>query len=224
MNFPRAQIAAQIYAHYQGAYAAIFGAIPDPATATAQQIDEIAANVGKCIEAYLRKLASGASAFDQFLAGDATALNDVQRRGMVAFAVNGCASCHSGPMLSDEKFYDLHVFAWPGDPDDPGRARGIAILAANEFNSQGAFFDGPDADRTPIPTVTPDDNGAFRTPSLRNAAISAPYAHNGQWATLADAIDLHGPISPGDRDAIVAFLGALTGKRTGKPWNDWPGQ
>jgi cytochrome c peroxidase len=224
MNFPRARVAANIYTLYRAPYEALFGAMPDPATATADQIDDIAANVGKTIEAYERKLASGAAPLDRFLAGDATALTADQRRGMVAFAKNGCTSCHSGPMLSDESFYALGIPAWPGDPTDPGRARGLSILAANEFNSLGRFFDGPDADRTPTPAVTPEDQGAFRTPSLRNVAISAPYGHNGLFATLQEVIDNHAPIDPGDRDDIAVFLGALTGKRTGKPWNDWPGQ
>jgi cytochrome c peroxidase len=224
MNFPRTSIAANIFTLYRTPYEALFGAMPDPATATSDQIDDIAANVGKAIEAYERKLASGASPFDRFLAGDATALTDAQRRGMVAFAKNGCASCHSGPMLSDEQFYALGVPAWPGDPEDPGRTRGLSILAANEFNSEGRFFDGPDADRTPIPVATAADQGAFRTPSLRNVAISAPYGHNGRFSTLQEVIDNHAPIDPADRDDIATFLGALTGKRTGKPWNDWPGQ
>jgi hypothetical protein len=52
--------------------------------------------------------------------------------------------------------------------------------------------------------------------------ISAPYGHNGRYATLADAIDAHGPIDPADRDHIVSFLGSLEGSYPLPPWNDWP--
>ena len=62
----------------------------------------------------------------------------------------------------------------------------------------------------------------FRTPSLRNVTLSAPYGHNGRFATLAEAIDFHGPIDPADRDQIVRFLGSLAGAYPLPPWNDWP--
>jgi cytochrome c peroxidase len=124
---------------------------------------------------------------------------------------------------------------------DRGRADGLAILAASRFNAQGVFFDGP-APAAP-PTVTDADLAAFRTPSLRNVASTAPYGHDGRFAKLEDVVayllggggaadPAHlGTVDPNlvaraipqpDVEALVAFLGALNGVSPPPPWNDWP--
>lgn len=215
MDFTRLELAHAVALRYADRYTKVFGALPalDDTTrfpargkpgdaawenmtqADRDAVDLVAANVGKAFEAYDRKLAAGSAPFDRFLAGDPSAMDADQRAGLVAFVKNGCATCHSGSMLSDQKFHALGVPAWPGDPEDIGRE---AV------------------------TQSPHDHGAFRTPSLRNATISAPYGHNGRFATLGDAIDFHGPIDPADRDRIIRFLGALEGAYPLPPWNDWP--
>jgi len=215
MDFTRLELAHAVALRYADRYTSVFGPLPPlddvsrfPARgkpgdavwenmtqADRDAVDLVAANVGRSFEAYERKLAAGPAAFDRFLAGDPSAMTDDQRAGLVAFVKNGCASCHSGPLLSDQKFHALGVPAWPGDPEDVGRE---------------------------VVTQSPQDHGAFRTPSLRNASVSAPYGHNGRFATLADAIDFHGAIDPVDRDRITRFLAALEGAYPLPPWNDWP--
>jgi cytochrome c peroxidase len=215
MDFTRLELAHAVALRYADRYTQVFGPLPplDDTTrfpargkpgdaawenmtqADRDAVDLVAANVGRAFEAYDRKLAAGPGAFDRFLEGDVTALDADQRAGLVAFEKNGCASCHSGPMLSDQKFHALGVPAWPGDPVDIGRE---------------------------IVTHAPEDHGAFRTPSLRNVTLSAPYGHNGRFATLAEAIDFHGAIDPADRDRIIRFLGSLEGAYPLPPWNDWP--
>jgi cytochrome c peroxidase len=203
-------------------------------------VNRVAANVGKAIEAYLRRLAAGPSPFDRFLDGDTTALSAEAREGLYVFFRAGCDTCHSGPMLSDEGFHNLGV---PSAEDrwlDPGREQGLGILVANPFNSQGPFFDGS---RPPPGWESgPGAPGAFRTPPLRNLLASAPYGHNGHFRTLEDVVDFHlaasrapgrylGEVSPllrpvtlepAERTALLAFLRSLEGERVGRPWNGFP--
>jgi cytochrome c peroxidase len=236
MGFTRLELAHRIFESYRGAYEGLFGALPplddrlrfpdvgkpgdagfDALSADDKRaIDEVTTNVGKAIEAYLRKLASGASPFDRFLAGDSNALSAKQQLGMLIFVQSGCADCHSGPMLSDEKFHNLGVPAWESVDVDEGRATVTGMAA---------------------------DRGAFRTPSLRNVSVTDPYMHNGRMATLDEAVTFHlggggrggdgfvGEIDPlivtrevsaGDFDALLAFLAALEGEQAPKPWSDWP--
>ncbi len=81
-------------------------------------------------------------------------------RGLNAFVSNGCAKCHSGPMLSDQQ---LHVL-------------GVADNAKNAISDSGA-------------------NGtyAFRTPSLRNVALTAPYMHSGTLPNLQAVLNFYNP-------------------------------
>jgi cytochrome c peroxidase len=189
---------------------------------------------------YLRKLAGGAAPFDRFLAGDASALDASQRRGLVSFVRNGCLDCHSGAMFSDMQFHNLGIPAWPGVELDRGREAGLQVLRDNPFNGAGAFYDG---DEVAIPAGAPGDLGAFRTPTLRNVAISAPYGHNGRYDTLEQIIAFHlqgggrgGEGFVGDVDGklvkhtvdaaeladLAAFLGSLTGSYPAQPWGGWP--
>jgi cytochrome c peroxidase len=259
MGFTRLEIAHTIALHYAPDYENVFGPLPplddttrfpakgkpgDPAwdgmtESDREAVDLVVANVGKSLEAYIRKLAAGPSAFDRCLAGDATALDADQRAGLVVFVKNGCPSCHDGPLLSDQKFHALGVPAWPGDPVDVGREGAYATLAASPFTAQGPYWDGPKED-VPV-TPAPGDFGAFRTPSLRNVSQSGPWGHNGWFATLADAVAFHGPnaasdsaagardpllgtasLSDADLQRVVHFLEALDGDYPLPPWNDWP--
>jgi cytochrome c peroxidase len=228
-------------------------------------VDRVVSNVGKALEAYIRHLATGPSSVDRYLsatlggpdygdggagsadpygradAGALGALSEQQERGMVVFATAGCLSCHQGPALSDEGFHNLGVPAASEEAPDPGRGPlAIATLEGNPFNASGQFFDGMPGDTTPAPAVL----GGFRTPSLRNLPKSAPYGHNGSFATLEDIVDFHlrgggddpkgyvGTIDPlmkpqtlstEDRAALVEFLKALAGSYPALPWGEWPG-
>lgn len=256
MDFTRLEIAHAIELRYKTEYERVFGALPsldrfpargrpgDPAWESMSQtdrdrIDAIVANVGKALEAYVRKLAAGPSAFDRFLAGERAALDEEQRAGLVVFVKSGCTRCHGGELLSDQTFHALRVSAWPGDPIDVGREAAPEILKASPFTSRGAYWDGPKED-VPM-TSTPADRGAFRTPSLRNATRAGPWGHNGRFATLKDAIAFHevdtnDPSATGTRDPLlgstrlsdldlarlVRFIESLEGAYPLPPWNDWP--
>lgn len=261
MDFTRLELAHAVALRYATRYEAIFGPLPplddaarfparglpgDPAWEAMTQddrdaVNRVAANVGKALEAYERKLATGPSAFERFLAGDPSALDAEERAGLVVFVKSGCAGCHGGPLLSDQEFHALRVPAWPGDPVDVGREAAYSVLAASPFTARGPFWDGPNED---IPTsATPGDRGAVRTPSLRNLTKAGPWGHNGRFATLDEAIVFHasggssddpaaagardpllrsGPLSDGERGHLVRFLEALDGSYPRPPWNDWP--
>lgn len=254
-------IAHRIGKSYASEYEAVFGPLPplddearfppaggpgDPAWESMAEADReaifvVAANTGKALDAYQRKLAAGRAPLDSFLAGDDAALTPSQRRGLTVFVNVGCADCHSGPLLSDEAYHNLGLPALDGQALDTGRAAGIAALLADPFNAQGPYWDGPRPE--PPAPATEADIGAFRTPSLRNVALSAPFGHDGRFATLREAVDFHlrggGRGEPGvpgtvdalltartlstaDEDDLLSFLDALTGEYPPPPWNNWP--
>lgn len=112
---------------------------------------------------------------------DRGALSAQARAGRVLFA-RDCESCHAGALFTDLKAHRL-------EPLNP---------AASD---QGLFEK----------TGLDDDRGRFRTPSLRNVALTGPWWHDGSARTLDVAIDRHGlhHAAP-DREALVAFLDALS--------------
>lgn len=113
------------------------------------------------------------SPFDQYLAGDLTALNAKAARGMSLFYGKAdCASCHTGPLMSDQEFHALGLPAF-----GPGRTRQWDPYA-RDVGRMG------ESNRL-------EDAYAFRTPMLRNVALTAPYGHNGAYPTLEGIIRHH---------------------------------
>jgi cytochrome c peroxidase len=113
------------------------------------------------------------SPFDRYLAGDDDALDAGARRGMELFyGVAQCGSCHAGPVMTDQEFHALGLPAF-----GPGRTRQIDPHARDV---------GRMAESNRL-----EDAFAFRTPMLRNVALTAPYGHNGGYATLDDMIRHH---------------------------------
>ncbi|MCI4664871.1 MAG: c-type cytochrome [Neomegalonema sp.] len=133
------------------------------------RIVDIANALGAFIETEWR---ADQSPFDRFLRGDRAALSPTARAGAALFyGAAGCAGCHSGPLLTDQKF---HAIAMP--QIGPGRMPKMIALVS-DFGRMEATGDLRDAYR-------------FRTPSLRNVAKTAPYGHSGAYATL-DAVVRH---------------------------------
>lgn len=124
------------------------------------------ANVTAAIAAFERTLISQHSPFDRYAAGDFNALTPAQRRGFEVFrsAQTRCFECHAWPTFTHNTFHVLGV------PDtDPA---------------------SPDLGQSET-TNAPDSERAFRTPGLRNVALSAPYMHNGAFATLEEVVDFY---------------------------------
>lgn len=199
-------------------------------------INLIFANFGKALEAYQRQLLSVGAPSDRYIEGDTTALGAAAKRGLKLFIGKAaCDSCHTGPTFSDEKFHDTGV-AQDGAhtlqaPDfDLGRFTGIGVYLASDFNTHGRYNDDPAVDRTVGVVATDNLKGAFRTKSLRDVAMTAPYMHTGAIATLKDVVRFYNQggdtagyagardpliqplnLSEAEIDDLVAFLDSLTG-------------
>jgi len=228
---------------------------PDPQSSMAEawqamapadrtKVNRVFGNIGKAIEAYERKLVGGASPFDTYVEGLRTgdpakeaALSPAATRGLKLFVgAANCHACHTGPALSDGEFHNLGLPLLPGEEPDRGRAAGMTLLHADIFNAAGPFSDEPIEIATRrLETLPPlkSQLGAFKTPSLRNVALTAPYMHDGRFATLPEVLEFyaqgkpasHGRLvgtrdltlnlvprlTPEQRSDLVAFLGALTG-------------
>ncbi|MBV0912384.1 methylamine utilization protein MauG [Rhodobacteraceae bacterium ASV31] len=113
------------------------------------------------------------SPFDRHLAGNTDALGEDARRGMdLFFGEAACATCHSGPLFTDQSFHALALPAFgPGKVHEPGKA---PVDPGRAFK-----------------TAQPDDAYRFRTPMLRNVALTAPYGHNGAFETLEGIVRHH---------------------------------
>jgi cytochrome c peroxidase len=200
-------------------------------------VNRILANYAKALQAYMRKLVSDNSPFDKLMAGDDAAMSEDAQLGALVFAKKGCIDCHSGPTFSDQGFHDLGV-AQTGMNNipamDDGRFKDTPGLvgAANIFNRDGDYSDDKNTDKLdPIPkppAALPESwKGVFRTPSLRGVALTAPYMHSGQLATLSDVIDFY-ELAPNteagageleeinitltEKAQLLAFLQSLTGE------------
>lgn len=159
-------------------------------------VNRLFVNFAKTIAAYERKLISRNSAFDQFAAGlrdndDAkrNALSPEAQAGLRLFIGRGnCRICHAGPNFTDNEFHNARVPPLGGgQPVDPGRYAGIDLLKASPFNAAGAYSDAPagrEADLLEFLVNNAENWGAFKTPTLRNVARTAPYMHQGQFKTL----------------------------------------
>lgn len=163
------------------------------------EINRVFANLGKAIAAYERTVQYGASRFDRYVNGlqtrDASglhALSPQEVNGLRVFIGKGqCSTCHNGPLMSDQAFHNTGVPPRDHTKPDRGRAAATAKVARDEFNCLGRYSDAqPDA-CIELRFMSSDDaamEGAFKTPSLRNVALRAPYMHAGQFATLAEVI------------------------------------
>mgnify|MGYP001035708397 FL=1 len=146
-------------------------------------------NIARAIGAFERKLVTP-SRFDDFLAGNDSALNEQERAGLSKFISVGCVTCHHGPTVGGTMFQKLGLIK-PYPTEDPGRAK----VTGNEA-----------------------ERGFFKVPSLRNVAKTAPYLHDGSIGTLPEMVrimaeyQLGRELSDTDVADIVAFLNALTGR------------
>ena len=153
------------------------------------------------LAAFQRTLVSLDAPYDRWMRGDRAALTEQQARGAALFEAKQCSSCHAGPHFTDA--------ALPG------------VKPEQAFHRLTLPADGKDAGLSRI-TQKPEDAGRFRTPGLRNVALSAPYMHDGEIASLREAI-LHHYADASTTDArlkqapvdteiadLLAFLEALT--------------
>ena len=156
--------------------------------------------IKNAIAEFMKSLITPNSRFDRWLRGDEQALNAQEKRGYELFKHYGCSSCHQGRNVGGNMFQVFGVI------NDYFRKRGgITKADMGRFNVTG----------------NEEDRHAFKVPSLRMAAHTAPYLHDGSAATLRDAVDAMfefqlGRTAPdSDKDAIVAFIRTLDGETGG---------
>lgn len=262
MDGNRLTVAHRVYDAYRADYERAFGPMPDlsdagrfppegkpgmaawdaMSAADRDAVTQVYVNVGKSFEAYIRKIATGRSAVDRFLLGDTHAISDAAKVGFRAFTQAGCLNCHYGESLTDGRFHQLDLplpgyAPWKAASEkDRGRAEGIDILAKSEFNSASRYYDRPGGEPPRMEEdLTPVEGGLFLTPSLRNVGETAPYGHNGVFATLEEAVRFHltgggpkcrelppHPLSDNEVAGLVEFLQALHGDTAPLPWSFWP--
>jgi cytochrome c peroxidase len=175
-------------ATYRRQFGDVFGRPPDTSA------------LSYALATYVRTILAGASDYDRFEAGDATALSPEAQLGLRLFRGRAhCTRCHSGSNFTDEDFHNTGV-SWGRRPYDAGRA---------------------------VVTGVPEDTGKFKTPTLREIERTAPYMHDGTIATLEKVVkfyDRGGKDNPfrdqelrplrlteDEKTALVAFLRSLSG-------------
>ena len=158
------------------------------------------ASIIAALASFERTLLSFSSPYDRYLGGDEGALSDAAKRGerLFASARVGCSSCHAGRLLTDAA---PDVEARPRERPRNGEARALPRelnlrdASALPFHNVGLYdLQGRGLYPRDNPglyefTRRPADMGRFRTPSLRNVALTAPYMHDGSIATLDGVLD-----------------------------------
>jgi len=120
--------------------------------------------IAKAIAAYERTVLSGNAPYDRFKAGDSKALSEAAQRGMkLFFGKANCSACHGGPSFTDSAYHNIGVGMDAKEPDVGREA--ISKLAG--------------------------DRGAFKTPTLREIARTAPYMHDGSLKTLEEVVEYY---------------------------------
>ncbi len=144
--------------------------------------------IAMAIAAFERTLVSAGTPLDRYLTGDKNALSENAKKGLTIFTGKGrCADCHYGMSLSDDKFYALHVPENAALVNDP-RVVTTARFVAKVYRYEDYRNLNEDPGRYLI-TREKKDWKAFRTPPLREVSKTAPYMHNGVFATLDEVID-----------------------------------
>jgi len=149
--------------------------------------------VTRAIAAFEEVLVTPGSRFDQWLSGKKSALTKDELAGYQLFKSSGCIACHNGPAVGGNTFQKM----------------GVVEPYKTAMTAEGrSAVTGKDADRF-----------NFKVPTLRNVELTYPYFHDGEAATLTQAVDVMGRLQLGrtftsDENAkLVAFLKTLTGKQ-----------
>lgn len=158
-------------------------------------------NIAKALASFERTVVSTNSAYDRDFKGDEKALSPAAKKGRLIFLSKGrCALCHGGYNFTDNLFHNL----------------GVPDLGLNDLGRYNV-------------TLLEYDTGAFKTPTLRSIALSAPYMHNGSVKTLEEVVEFYNQgggsskykdatmaplgLSEDDKSSLVEFLKSLTGEK-----------
>ncbi len=192
-------------------------------------VNRVYANIGKAIEAYVRRIVPSPAPFDLY--ADAVLRNDkaAADKLMGRDAVEGlrlfigkakCTNCHMGPLFTNGEFHDIGM----DNRKDKGRAEGIGKVLSDEFNCLGKYSDARPEQCVALRFMDRDKSeyvGSFKTPTLRNVADRPPYMHSGQFKTLEEVLFFYRQSSRREVDhqgltneellQVKAFLETLSG-------------
>lgn len=147
--------------------------------------------VTQAIAEFEKTLVTPNSRFDKWLKGEKTALNSEELEGYELFKNSGCVACHNGEAVGGTSFQKMGAVE-PYKTKNP--AEGLKGVTGKE-----------------------EDRFKFKVPTLRNVELTYPYFHDGEAATLSEAVEIMGQIQLGKKFTaeetakIVAFLKTLTG-------------
>jgi cytochrome c peroxidase len=198
-----------------------------------EAVSRVYANLGKAIAAYVRTILPGVSRFDEYVSaleggrkGDlGNIFSEQEAEGLRIFVGKGkCTNCHLGPLFTNGDFHNLDIPVSAKMPFDAGRAEGIGLVLADEFNCLGPFSDAKGKKCQQLwymDTEAKKYMGGMKTPTLRNVVERPPYMHAGQFSTIMEVLEFYRRSKNpevehqelGDRDlrALEAFLGTLSG-------------
>src|SRR5262245_13279543 len=162
-------------------------------------------HIAQAIASFERTVLSGNSPYDRFVAGDKTAMSEAAQRGYALFkdpAKANCETCHVGFNFTDENYNNIGVGMAAKSPD-------LGYFAITKLEGH---------------------KGAFKTPTLREIASTAPYMHDGSQKTLEEVVSFYNKgghknkwlstkikplkLSKQEESDIVEFLKALSGELT----------
>jgi len=157
-------------------------------------------NIAKAIAAFERTQLSGDSPFDHFNAGDKNALSEAAQRGFEVFKGKGrCVTCHefnaSSPFFTDFKYHNIGVGAKATENFEMLSRKVQQMASSGKLNfdeiDKLALTEGYSELGRFLITRQPKDIGVFKTPTLRDIELTAPYMHDGSLKTLREVIDLY---------------------------------
>lgn len=163
---------------------------------TRRSINTAFANIGKAIAAFESTLVFEPTRFDRYAHNPAEAglMNDSEVAGLRLFIdpKNQCMRCHNGPLLTNAGFHNVGTGSSDPSSPDVGRIAGLQAVVLDEFNCRGRYSD----DRnlcSELDHLAPEAHlaGAFKVPSLRGVASTAPYMHDGRFQTLREVLEFY---------------------------------
>ncbi len=144
---------------------------------------------GESIQAYETTLIPDQTPFDRFMAGNLTAMTPLQVFGLIRFVGKAkCATCHAGPMFSDAT---VSYFQAHGPVNRDGGDQGFHNIGLRNTNTDGGRGSVGVGGAPLSFTESLFDDWAFKTPTLRNVKLTAPYFHHGSNPTLEDVVDFY---------------------------------
>ena len=202
--------------------------------------------VSLAIASYERTMVSGNSRFDQWYFGkNKTALNEREINGFRLFSGKAnCISCHAvnkeSALFTDQSFHNTGA-GWSRNNKvlsslvtkeaskqtfPVSLAPGVTVEVANDHFDKASEVPKNDVGRFEV-TSNPDDSWLYKTPSLRNVQLTAPYMHDGSLRTLENVVDFYNVggednpykdprmvplgLTQAEKADLVAFMNALTG-------------